>query len=231
MNEHQDHKLYCQMFLSETTLFVNTKFFDSNDLNRICEILKTNFEYICDVCRDDYISRNNDLIMKYVNNNNLTIITNLAFYYRWFANNDELLIKYNTIGANNGDYKCQLDLGSYYQSIKQYDLMRKYYMMCYESKDKPTYFFSVPKCYDRYLWYNRYFTPIYVYLNIHLAHKQIELYLRHKDVQYFADKSINEICYLCFIETKCIKHNDKYICGLCLEYDDFFKEIIIEKVD
>lgn len=235
MIEHQTYKINCVMndnfkIYDIDCDNISDKYYnDDSTINNVLETITHMLTYkkyeICDKCRNDYIVRNQEKLLKEIENKNPTITSYFGYYYQYINTSETLLIKYHTDAINLGSIYSCFSLAQYYLHIKQYDLMRKYFLLYNEMKHDETLNYinrsNTKKSIKLGIMniteyeFDIHFTPIYAYIKTqNIAFKE-HLHDYEPSVQYFVNNSIDDMCKICFMETKCIDGN----CGLCLEYD------------
>ena len=165
------------------------------------------YGYCC--CENNNVTECYDCAIKYGNSE---AMCNLGTFYQQISNINKA-VKYYSMSAQKNNVFAMSLLISYYIDKKMYESAKKY---CLKAIQCPTvYEFSMKNCFTRL---RDFMSPTRIYFSVNNRKYFIHL-IQPVDlviINTFINKSSDEMCELCFMHTKCINVNNKYICGVCL---------------
>ena len=172
-----------------------------------------------------------ELFMIVLNNDtwNYDAMNKIMFYHNSINRKQKMQEYYLKSIKEHNNTKAMIFLAHFYSTIRNYDMEKKYYLMAIvklgnqnelsvESEDLTSYRYAISQ----------------LMLRHHIKMKIMNIYMmvKHKDamirmlknsyvekyineITEFIDNSIDEICELCYLETKCVEKNKQYLCGSC----------------
>lgn len=196
MNQHQFDKLCVENCNIE--ILIRNKCFKTH-------LSSIGFNSICDQCIVNFYQTNRKEISDEIQQGNLNVIS-LNEYI-------SMLIDLSPERLNAQELFA---MGKYYANIKNYDLMKKYYLMAVDNNNADAMFFL--GCYYGKTEHNNILAQKY-YLMAHNHGRKYAIYNlgRYYQRRGFIDDAIK--CYLLGIDSGCIPSMNEL--GLCYQYKDY----------